>query len=342
MTLLDLAERVMEGRTPIANEPIPLDRRGLILIEQRLEQFRGNKGTVSAAERAATTSAAAFLLAVLMKEAEARAVDTTPEDGACKAVLPSGASVRPLLIAASFARARGPGLVESYDRAATAHMQRTPRPPTANPAPRFPSSEYETQTAHQPVATTSLRGATRRAPLSVPRRDLDASSLAVVDPGAPVGSAPQLNLRGMAEDYWNSQEGRDVAGASRRVGTFTLADIDAIERHATRSMSLVGLWPPGNPWPWVPTDEQQRQIVVWGAILGEVLNGVYTGRWEVDPADPQDKQLMRVVLAGTVVAWPMAKVYLRLARGVSHDLSAYVDVVGRVVGRQATRALNNV
>jgi hypothetical protein len=66
---------------------------------------------------------------------------------------------------------------------------------------------------------------------------------------------------------------------------------------------------------------------------------VYTGRWEVDPADPQDKQLYRVVLAGAVVAWPMAKVYLRLARGVSHDLSVYVDVVGRIVGRQASRSL---
>ncbi|MBI5536206.1 MAG: hypothetical protein HY898_26020 [Deltaproteobacteria bacterium] len=338
LTLVDLAERVMEGRTPIANEPIPLDRRGLILVEQKLEQFRTNKGTVSAAERAATTSAAAFLLAVLMKEAEARAVDTTPEDGACKAVLPSGASVRPLLIAASFARARGPGLVESYDRAATAHMQRTPRPPTANP--RFPSAEYETQPAQKVVPAGSLRGATRRAPLSVPRRDLDASTLCVVDPGAPTGLPPQVNLRAMAEDYWNSPDGREVAGTSRRVGTFTLADIDAIERHATKLHSLVGLWPPGNPWPWVPTEDQQRQIVIWGAILGEVLNGVYTGRWEVDPSDPQDKQLHRVVLAGTVVAWPMAKVYLRLARGVSHDLSVYVDVIGRIVGRQATRALN--
>jgi hypothetical protein len=333
LTLLDLAERVLEGRTPLSSEPVPLDRRGLILVEQRLEQFRGNSGSVSPAERAVTTSAAAFLLAVLMKESEARAVDTAPEDGACKAVLPSGASVRPLLIAGSFARGRGPGIVESFDRAATAHMQRTQRPgPTSMRAPTQDAVPH-------PGPSPSMRAATRRTALTVPRRDLDAGTLALLDPGAPMGAAPTVNLRAIAEEFWISPEGQEVAGASRRVGAFSLADIDALERHATRTLSLVGMWPPGLPWPWTPTDGQERQILVWGAVLGEVLNSLYAGRWEADPSDPREQQLYRVVLSSSVMAWPMAKVYLRLARGVAHDLSIYVDVVGRIVGRQATRGM---
>ena len=338
LMLLDLAERVVEGRTPLTSDPVPLDRRGLIAVEQCLEPYRNARGSVSAAERAATTSAAAFLLAVLMKESDARAVDTSPEDGACKAVLPSGASVRPLLIAASFARGRGPGLVESFDRAATAHMQRTPRSVTQRQPPiehQQSVNESEQQTA--PIGQG--RRITRRAALSVMRRELDAGTVCLVDPGAAMSTPVPVNLRLVADEFWDSAEGREIGGSSRRVGSFSLADIDALERHVTRSLPLVGLSPPGAPWPWVPSDDQDKQIYVWGAILGEVLNSVYSGHWEIDPAEPRDRLLFRVVLAGSVIAWPMAKVYLRMARGVTHDLSAYVDVLGRIVGRQATRGM---
>jgi len=340
LMLLDLAERVVEGRTPLTANPVPLDRRGLIAVEQCLDPFRNAHGAVSPAERAATTSAAAFLLAVLMKESDARAVDTSPEDGACKAVLPSGASVRPLLIAASFARGRGPGLVESFDRAATAHMQRQPRSVTQRQSPldhQPPVSEPEPQTT--PMAMAQGRRITRRAALSVLRRDLDAGTVCLVDPGAAMSTPVPMNLRVVSEEFWDSPEGREIGGTTRRVGSFSLADVDALERHLTRTLNLVGVWPPGHPWPWVPTEDQEKQIFVWGAILGEVLNSVYSGHWEVDPADPTDRQLYRVVLAGSVIAWPMGKVYLRMARGVTHDLSAYVDVLGRIVGRQATRGM---
>jgi hypothetical protein len=246
-------------------------------------------------------------------------------------VLPSGAAVRPLLIAAAFVRGRGPGLVESFDRAATAHM-RTPR------APAVSVRHVPTEAEPHAQGLASVRPS-RRGPLSVPRRDLDAGTLCLLDAAMPMSPAPQLNLRQVAIDFWSSKEGTEVASGSRRVGTFTLADIDVLERHATRVLSPVGFWPPGLPWPWAPTDDQQRQILSWGAILGEVLCAVYTGRWEADPSDPHDHQLFRVVLANSVIAWPVAKVYLRLARGVGHDLALYGDIVGRIVGRQATRAL---
>jgi len=141
-------------------------------------------------------------------------------------------------------------------------------------------------------------------------------------------------MRGVAADFWTSPLGREIAGSSRRVGSFTLADIDAIERYAAKRYGPVGFAPPGSPWPWMPDEESDELMFAWGAVLGEVLNALYTGRWESDPGNPDDRHLLRVVLTGGVVAWPVAKVYLRLARGITHDLSAYVDVVGRVVGRQ--------
>ncbi|MCU0690721.1 MAG: hypothetical protein MUF54_04905, partial [Polyangiaceae bacterium] len=87
------------------------------------------------------------------------------------------------------------------------------------------------------------------------------------------------------------------------------------------------------PWPWVPDEESEELTFSLGAVLGEVLASVYAGRWEADPGNPDDRHLFRVVLTGGVVAWPVAKAYLRLARGIAHDLSVYVDAVGRFVGR---------
>ena len=139
----------------------------------------------------------------------------------------------------------------------------------------------------------------------------------------------------IAVNFWSSTLGRELIGSSRRVGTFTIADVDAIERYASKTFGAVGFAPPGAPWPWSPTEEQDELIFSWGAILGEVLIGLYSGRWEADPGNPDDRLLFRVILSGGVVAWPVAKAYMRLARGIPHDLSVYVDAVGRVVGRQA-------
>lgn len=329
LTLLDLAERVVEGQTPLSPEPIPLDRRGLILVEQKLDSVRSTRGGAAPGEKAATTASAAFLLAVLMKESEARAVDTTPEDGGCKAVLPGGVSVRPLLIAAAYARGKGPGLVESFDRAATAHMQRTPRsPPSA--AFRFGGAQTE---------KFLERSAPPKPALSVSRHDVDAGTLALVDSDCALSRPPQQKLRVIAEEFWSTTLGREIMGSSQHAATFSLGDIDALERYATKAFPLVGTSPPGDPWPWAASESIEKQIFAWGAILGEVLLAVYTGRWEVDPEQPDDRHLYRVVLAESVIAWPVAQVFLRVSRGVAHDLSAYVDVVGRIVGRQASRAL---
>lgn len=320
-TLIDLAERVVEGTTPLADQPIPLDRRGLIQVEQRLEVFRrASRPSQAATERAAVTAAAAFLLALLLKECDGRAMDTSAEDGACKVTLPGGATVRPLLVAAAYARSRGPGLVETFDRAATAHMRRSPTRPgrASEPVDRRPTQP--------PVA--------RDSDLTVLRRDLDAGTLAILNADVPVCAAPRTSMRAVATDFWASAVGREIASASRRVGSFTLADIDALERYAAKLHGPVGFAPPGTPWPWMPSEDIEESIFAWGAVVGEVLNSLYTGRWEADPGNPDDRLLFRVVLTGGVVAWPVAKVYLRFARGITHDLSAYIDVVGRVVGRQ--------
>jgi hypothetical protein len=318
-TLLDLAERVVEGATPLSEEPIPLDRRGLIQVEQRLEAFRrGAKSSQAATERAGVTAAAAFLMALLLKECDGRAADTSAEDGACKVTLPAGATVRPLLVAAAYARSRGPGLVETFDRAATAHMRRSPT------RPNRPSEPVRRGTQPPPRDTD----------LTVLRRDLDAGTLALIAPNAPHAPPPRTPMRAVAAEFWASPTGREIASSSRRVGTFTLADIDALERYAGKVQGPVGYAPPGTPWPWMPSEELEDAIFAWGAVLGEVLSTLYTGRWEADPGNPDDRMLVRVVLTGGVVAWPVAKVYLRFARGITHDLSSYVDVVGRVVGRQ--------
>lgn len=323
-TLLDLAERVVEGATPLSSEPIPLDRRGLILVEQRLEPMRGRTGTQPAAERGAVTAAAAFLLGLLLKECDGRASDTSAEDGACKVVVPSGATVRPLLVAAAFARSRGPSLLETFDRAATSHMRRGPMRRTGPGITTDPGIKRPERT---------VRGA--EFDLTVLRRDLDASTLGATDPDAPPAPAPALDMRQLAVDFWASDLGREIIGSSRRVGSFTIADVDAIERYASKTFSAVGFAPPGTPWPWSPAEDLEELVLSWGAILGEVLVALYSGRWEADPGNPDDRHLFRVVLSGGVVSWPVAKTYMRLARGIAHDISVYVDAVGRVVGRQA-------
>ncbi len=327
-TLLDLCERVVEGATPLSGQPVPLDRRGLILVEERLEAMRGSRtGTQPTTERGAVTAAAAFLLGLMLKECDGRASDTSAEDGACKVVVPSGATVRPLLVAAAFMRSRGPSLVETFDRAATAHMRRGPsRVTTANAA---------TQPSQQRVATSPVSG---QSELTVLRRDLDASTLGVMDPDAPPVPQPPIDMRRVAGSFWAGDLGREIIGTSRRVGTFTIADVDAIERYASKSFGAVGFAPPGSPWPWSPEEQYEDLILSWGAILGEVLVSLYSGRWESDPGNPEDRHLFRVVVSGGVVAWPVAKAYMRLARGIPHDLSVYVDAVGRVVGRQALGA----
>jgi hypothetical protein len=330
-TLLDLCERVVEGATPLSSDPVPMDRRGLILIEERLESMRGARsGTQQAAERGAVTAAAAFLLGLLLKECDGRATDTSAEDGACKVVVPSGATVRPLLVAAAFARARGPGLVETFDRAATAHMRRGPTRRTGGGA----GARAVTQPKQERVDARSGS----EFDLTVLRRDLDGSTLGVIDPDAPPAPQPPIDMRQTAVGFWASDLGRELIGSSRRVGTFTIADVDAIERYASKKFSAVGFAPPGTPWPWSPSEDFEDLVLSWGGVIGEVLVALYSGRWEADPGNPEDRQLFRVVLSGGVVAWPVAKAYMRLARGIPHDLSVYIDAVGRVVGRQALGA----
>jgi hypothetical protein len=326
LTLLDLAERVVEGATPLSSEPLPLDRRGLVLVEQLLEARR-SAGRTGGAERGAVTAAAAYMLALLLKECDGRAADTSAEDGACKVVVPSGTTVRPLLVAAAFARARGPGLVESFDRAATAHMRRVPARPVSSPAAAAVGVAARPRPSPLPANGESE--------LSVLRRDLDASTLGVLAPNAPPALSPAVDMREIGRAFWASTMGRDIMGSSRRVGNFTIADIDAIERFAGKTFNAVGFAPLGTPWPWAPDEEFEELTFSFGAVLGEVLASVYAGRWEADPGNPDDRQLFRVVLTGGVVAWPVAKTYLRLARGIVHDLSVFVDAVGRFVGRQA-------
>jgi len=342
--LLDLCERVVEGATSLSSRPVPLDRRGLILVEEQLEALRGSRTkTQPVAERGAVTAAASFLLGLLLKECDGRAADTSVEDGACKVTLPSGATVRPLLVAAAFMRSRGPSLIETFDRAATSHMRRNPARVTTGNAARVITGNAARVITGNSISQPPLRNARTPAiaaasSFTVLRRDLDASTLGITDPAAPPAPQPPIDMRKVASEFWTSDLGREIIGSSRRVGTFTIADVDAIERHASKAFNAVGFSPPGSPWPWMPSEEQDDLILAWGAILGEVLVSLYLGRWEADPGNPDDRFLFRVILSSGVVAWPVAKAYMRLARGIPHDLTVYIDAVGRVVGRQALGA----
>jgi hypothetical protein len=171
--------------------------------------------------------------------------------------------------------------------------------------------------------------------LVVGHRELDAGTIALVSEDAPRGPIPRVSLRARAEQFWASPMGREIVSPTRRVGSFVISDVEAVERYLVKNHSPVGLSPPGKAWPWLPDEDQEEQILAWGAVLGEVLNALYGGRWECDPRSSDDLRLARVVLSGGVVAWPMAKVYLRLARGISHDICVFIDSVGRVVARQA-------
>lgn len=340
-TLLELAERVVEGKTPLISDRVTLDRRGLTIVEQRLEAGRLGRGAAGP-ERASVTAAAAFLMALLLKDCDGQAADTKAEDGACKVTLPGGATVRPLLVAAAFARSRGPGLLETYDRALGTSRRRRTRASDRSASPTGPAPSRLTTAreisgglGQRTTERHSYAPTPRDSELTVLRRDLDAGTLATIAAGSPRGPAPREDLHEVAQQFWASSLGRELVGDSRRVGSLTLADVDAIERHAAKSVGPVGFAPPGTPWPWVPNEEQEQLIFAWGAVLGEVLNALYQGTWEVDPGNVEDRQLYRVVLSGGVVAWPMAKVYLRLGRGICHDLSVFVDAAGRVVGRQS-------
>ncbi|MCL2824795.1 MAG: hypothetical protein FWD57_12460, partial [Polyangiaceae bacterium] len=285
-TLLDLCEKVLEGSTPLSDQPIPFDRRGLIMVEERLEAFRSPKtGPQTAAERSVATAAAAFLMGLLLRECDGQASDTNAEDGACRVVVASGATVRPLLVAVAYLRSRGPSLVETFDRAVTAHMRRAPL--------RVSTKSLQAQVGAQ----SGLHATLGKAGLTVTHRDLDAGTLGTIDPAAPPAPRPPTDMHKMAETFWATEIGREVAG-SHRAGACTIEDVDAIEHYATRVFSAAGCAPPGTGWPWVPPEETQELITAWGAVLGEVILTLYSGRWEADPSDPDDHHLYRVVVSG--------------------------------------------
>src|SRR5262249_34685105 len=82
----------------------------------------------------------AFFMAVVLHELEAKVVETRADDGAWKVVVPSGAGVRPLLVAEAFVRGEGQGFVDTFDRLAVsqelAHSPASLAPTTG----RFPAA----------------------------------------------------------------------------------------------------------------------------------------------------------------------------------------------------------
>ncbi len=135
--LLDIGRAVHEGRMPLVPERVPLDRSGLQRVDAALLAWR-TAGRPS--ERGETMAAAGFFLAVVLHELDATASETAADDGGCKVVIPSGAGARPVLVAARYAKALGPSLVESFDRLAKSRAE-DGAPPSGRLVPPPASSE---------------------------------------------------------------------------------------------------------------------------------------------------------------------------------------------------------
>jgi hypothetical protein len=136
-TLLDLARAVAEGRTPISPTPLSIDRDGLARVDVAILQWRRAQRAAVGGRRdyGETMAAAAFLMAAIMHELDGEAVDTAPEDGGCKVLVPPGVGIRPILVASAFARGQGPSLVDTFDRLSSARARR-PRPGRQSPGRR--------------------------------------------------------------------------------------------------------------------------------------------------------------------------------------------------------------
>lgn len=309
-TLLELARAVAEGRTPISPTPLGVDRDGLARVDVAIMQWRRQQRAQVGGRRdyGETMAAAAFLMAAIMHELEGEAIDTAPEDGGCKVVVPPGVGIRPILVASAFARGQGPSLVDTFDRLSAARS----RAPTATGAPG--------SLRRGSVQMGAIRAPEELPPaLAISISEAERSPLRVVDrPHARAGS-PLLDLSALL----SSATAADVAHTSE---ILTLspspAGIEAAEAYCD---ALVA----GRVAPRLG----EEPALVLGALVGEALIATFGGVWEEDPASPREALLYRVVCRERLYAWPILQAALRIRNGPLYDLVSYFGSAGRLAQR---------
>src|SRR5262249_26237111 len=118
---LDWGHAVAEGKTPLSERPLLLDRESLVEVDEAIIAHRRayGAGSASRSDTSLVSASAGFFLAVVLHELEANALEVAPDDGGCKVTVPSGAGAMPVLLASAFAEGTGPSLVQTFDRLAT-------------------------------------------------------------------------------------------------------------------------------------------------------------------------------------------------------------------------------
>jgi hypothetical protein len=308
-TLLDLARAVAEGRTPISSGPLPVDRTGLARVDVAIMQWRRSQRSTLGGRRefGETMAAAAFLMAAVMHELDGEAIDTAPEDGGCKVLVPPGVGIRPILVATAFARGQGASLVDTFDRLAAARS-------------RTPATSPPVSLRRGSVQMTAIRANEELSPpLSVSVADAERSPLQVLE--TPVGRGPQPELDVAA--LLSSPTAFDIASLSAIVSLSpSPAGIEATEAYCEALVSRrVGARPGEEP------------ALVAGVLLGEALIATFGGIWEADPAAPREALLFRVVCRERLYAWPILQAALRLRNGPVYDLVSYFGSASRLAQR---------
>lgn len=310
-TLLDLARAVAEGRTPLSPVPLGVDRDGLARVDVAIMQWRRQQRTQVGGRRdyGETMAAAAFLMAAIMHELEGEAVDTAPEDGGCKVLVPPGVGIRPILVASAFARGQGPSLVDTFDRLSSARS-RTPAAGGASPVSLRRGS----------VQMGVVRVPDELPPaLSVTIAEAERSPLRVVDRVLTRSVQPELDLSVLL----SSATAADIAHASQIVTLSpSPAGIEAAEAYCD---ALVG----GRIAPRLG----EEPALVLGALVGEALIATFGGVWEEDPRSPREALLYRVVCRERLYAWPILQAALRLRNGPLYDLVSFFGSAGRLAQR---------
>lgn len=138
-----------------------------------------------------------------------------------------------------------------------------------------------------------------------------------------------MDLVAEAAAFARSPLGQEIASRSGAGLLATSpAGVEALESYCVATRGENGV---ARARTWMPTPDEEREIVQWGAFLGETLIALYGGRWEADPFAPGDARLFRVVCGGRVATWPVTQVYLRWKNGAAHDLISYLAAVGHLL-----------
>ena len=321
--LLDWGRSVALGGSFASSSPLPLSRESLMVLDEAILAFRRQPGGLrgAKADTSRATAAAGFFLAVVLHELNANVIEIAANDGGCKAILPSGAGARPLLVAAAFCDGKGPSLLQSFDRLATASEL------AGSEAPGRTASSGRMQAA-KPAAPGSIP-APAFEELALSRAEAEAAPLRRLERPVRPSASPALDMSALAATLATSPVGRAIAERSGAYVSPTPASVEALETYCTELRGTIGEAPLAEEW--LPVASEEALIASWGAFLGEALIAAYGGVWERDPVAPTDPRLFRVICEDRAVAWPVTQVYLRLKNGARHDLAAFVAAMDRLL-----------